>query len=524
MPPENTTNGIAPLIKGIFEGIKGRTNNLGPVGENETLVQVNSLTSTAGTLYEKFRYLLDYKDEHAIKRSAVARILKRKLLIEGTTDIGLSLLQELITGGYLPNKSIPERISVRVQAVVNPYILLHSKVRDLPGADTMIVGFAASEVSRFLFPTTVDEAVLNAYFLDVRDRVKVNFDIAPDELDTAIYTACRRGLLREDNDLLGYALWLRFSKWSGAMQTEDIDILAQHFGVIQQRVKGALKRPLGWELVSKLKNYSIYFAVLHEVIERYGMEAETVLKDRGYVDKTVREILTGHYKKENSRTTRSAIRAIIYIFCTKLILAFILEFPYDYYVLGSINYIPLGVNVLFHPVLLFVMTRIRPLGDNNTSRILGGLHKIIRGDDHKLLKIKRASHGALSTFFTLLYLGLFLICFGILITFLIQVQFNWVGIILFLFFLTLVSYFGLRIRHNAKRWQVRSEDEGTISLLWGVFTLPIIRAGQWLTRTFASINIFVFFMDFIVEAPFKLVLGISDAFTSFLREKREETF
>lgn len=524
MPP-GTTNGLAPSIAGIFERIKGQGGNFGIVGENESLIEVNSLTSTAGTLYEKFRYLLDYKDEHVIKNSAVGRILKRKLLVEGTTDVGLSLLQELISGGYLPNKSIPERVAVNVQAIVNPYIHLYSKVQGVPGADRMIVEFAASEVSAFLFPTAVNEAVLSAYFNDVRERVKVNIDIAPEELETLIYVACRRGLLREDNDLLAYALWLRFSKWKGQETTsEDINILAQHFDVIQRRIKSSMKKPFGWELVPKLKNYSIYYAVLREVIEQYGMEAETVFKDRTHLDSVVQGILAGHYKKENSRTTRSAIRAIIYIFCTKLVLAFIVEFPYDYYVLHAINYVPLGVNVLFHPVLLFMMTRINPLGEHNTSRILSGLHKVVAGEDHKLLKVKRSSGGALSTFFTLLYLGLFLICFGILITALIQFDFNWVGILLFLFFLTLVSYFGLRIRHNAKRWQVKSEDESTLSILWGVITLPIISAGRWLTRTFASINIFVFFMDFIVEAPFKLLLSISDAFTSFLREKREETF
>ena len=521
---ETTTNTITPPVKAVFDAIKGRTGNLAPVSENETLIQVNSITSTAGTLYEKFRYLLDYKDEHVIKRSAVARILRRKLSMEGTNDIGVSLLQELISGGYLPNKSIPEHVAADIQAIVNPYLVLRSHVQGVSGSDKMIIGFAASELSRFLFPSESDEAVFSAYFQDVVSRVKVGYALSSEELETAVFVACRRGLLREDNDLLAYALWLRFSKWGSAMRGEDIDLLARHFSVIKTRIQRSLTSLLGWELVPKLKNQSIYYSVLREMIERYGMETETLLQDSNSLDRTVRTILAEHYKRENAKTTRSAFRAIFYIFCTKLVLAFILELPYEYYVLGSIHYFPLASNVVFHPTVLFLMTRIKPLGERNTRAVLSGIQKTVKGEDHKFIKVKHTTGGALNIFFTFLYLALFLIIFGALVTALVEFGFSIVGILLFVFFLTLVSYFGLRIRHNAQRWHVRTEDESFLSLLWGVFTLPIVRAGRWLTRTFAAINVFVFFMDFIIEAPFKLLLSISDAFTSFLREKREETF
>ena len=103
-------------------------------------------------------------------------------------------------------------------------------------------------------------------------------------------------------------------------------------------------------------------------------------------------------------------------------------------------------------------------------------------------------------------------------------HFNIVSVALFVFFLTLVSYFGFRIRYNARKWKVNTDDEGVISLLWGFFTLPIVRTGRWLSQRFSSINIFVFFMDFILETPFKMILGTFDAFISYLREKREDLY
>jgi hypothetical protein len=99
---------LSPHIKGILEG-------LGVYKEVDTYVEdkgpsisINKLTGKAGSVYEKIRYLVDYKEEHTIRRSAIERILKRKFLIANNKNISLPFLQELVSSGYLPNKKIPE--------------------------------------------------------------------------------------------------------------------------------------------------------------------------------------------------------------------------------------------------------------------------------------------------------------------------------------------------------------------------------------------------------------------------------
>ena len=103
-------------------------------------------------------------------------------------------------------------------------------------------------------------------------------------------------------------------------------------------------------------------------------------------------------------------------------------------------------------------------------------------------------------------------------------HFNVVSIILFLFFLTFVSYFGFRIRYNAKKWIVARDDESISGLLLNLFATPIVRTGRWLSRKFSSVNVFVFLMDFILEVPFKFVLGTFDSFISFLKEERGDPY
>ena len=51
--------------------------------------------------------------------------------------------------------------------------------------------------------------------------------------------------------------------------------------------------------------------------------------------------------------------------------------------------------------------------------------------------------------------------------------------------------------------------------------MPIILAGKWLSNGFSKLNIFVFIFDFILEAPFKILVEIADDWTKYVREQRE---
>ena len=52
--------------------------------------------------------------------------------------------------------------------------------------------------------------------------------------------------------------------------------------------------------------------------------------------------------------------------------------------------------------------------------------------------------------------------------------------------------------------------------------LPIVRMGRWLSANVAKINVFIYFFDFIVEAPFKVAIRVIESWFAFVREKKEE--
>jgi hypothetical protein len=52
--------------------------------------------------------------------------------------------------------------------------------------------------------------------------------------------------------------------------------------------------------------------------------------------------------------------------------------------------------------------------------------------------------------------------------------------------------------------------------------MPILSVGKFLSTGLSRLNFFGLFFDFIVEAPFKLIIEVFEEWISFVRNKREE--
>ena len=494
-----------------------------------TTISIHALTARAATVYEKVRYLVDYKDEHVIRRSAIERILKRILFIENKQEAGKALLHELVSGRYLPNDTIPESEAVAIQAIIDVFRPCLSTIKAslrLTHTEQVIFTVLASEVEAHLFPDAIDEYLSNAFFAYLKPRIQYDGDLSPEAFDTQLFIACRKGLLKSDDGDLRYQLFCRMLGIAPRQfNAEALTFARPRYAEVVARIDDALSEPIGASLLGRIKNHAIYFYFIREIIIRHKTGAGEIVSDTARLDEAVRTALTEKYEIENTKLKRSGTRAILYILATKVLLALPFEALYEWYIIKSVHYTPLAINLLFHPSLLFLLTRnIKPLGDDNTARVIAGIHEVISGDASKPIVIRAKESGTLQFLFSALYIALFALSFGLLIWLLTALSFNPVSIIFFVLFVALVSYFGLRIRHNAERWRVYVNNDKVWPLFWKSLTLPVVRLGMWLTRTFSAINVFVFVMDFLVESSFKIILKVFDSFLTFLKDKKEETY
>src|SRR3989338_186102 len=492
------------------------------VEEQGPYIAVEHLTGRFGAMYEKVRSLVDYKEYHVIRRSAIKRIINRQLYLERTSpNIGIALLRDLVSSGYLPNNKFPESKAVTLLQIIRKWTFFGKE-----GLSTSLsLDFAAIEIEHFLYPDPITELVADSFFRTAEPFV-VYQDSGIKDQSLITYAACRRSFLSEDQASLLYALLIRGMP-EVALNDKNEDVLLGIVKQVFQTIKTADKiatHPLVWTVSTRLKNHALYHAVLLEIFRSYGKGAELVFNDEEKLAELVRSSIEKKQSQQRKTLRKSGERAVIYLLLTKITLGLLLEWPYEQFVLGSTNYFALGTNALFHPILLFLMVTFVGTEKKGVKRVTDGVFAIVQGKEMKRIFVRPPGSSTTFFFVACFYILLFAASFGAILWALIALKFNIVSILLFFVFLTLVSYFGLRIRHGARRWEPDRIKPSTLGLIWNLFAFPIVHTGRWFSVRFASINIFVLFLDFLVEVPFKAFLGIFDASLSFIKEHRVETY
>ncbi len=532
---------VKRLFRAVYTHKKGSKDDSGVARIN-----VSALISKMAFYYEKIRNSVDYKEDHLLRKNAILRILKRQIVIEGAVslkgldarDIADHLITELIRAGYLPNDSLPETKIDEIGQVIDRYLKLryysqrslreqHAEERSETVA--WIIAIAASEIEERLVENPVDKVVID-YMYDTLTRnvvLPADSEYAEDK-DIQIYLSVHRRFLKYDEDMLGFIL---FKFYNADWMTPDdaaIEALAADISQLRQVIKKQLLHPLASQLDRLSSRYTVFFSVLIDVIaEDPEGVYESFRSDPKSFSRRIKQACAKRYGAARSKLWRAAIRSIIYIFLTKSIFVILLEVPAIKFFGESINYGALATNIIFPALLLFLAVFFtRFPGDANTALITQGIEEITfaekgRNEPYKLGKrVKRGF--VINAIFGILYAITFFLSFGFVVWALEKIHFNWVSTTIFLFFLAFVSFFSIRIRRNAKELLIQPPKENIFSLFADFFYVPIVAAGKWLSEKFSNINVFVFILDFIIEAPFKIFVEIAEEWTKYVKERKDE--
>jgi hypothetical protein len=170
-------------------------------------------------------------------------------------------------------------------------------------------------------------------------------------------------------------------------------------------------------------------------------------------------------------------------------------------------------------------------GDDNTKKIFNLIKEIIMEtpDEHKIAanalivgKKQRRRGIVFSSIFSSIYLLTYLVTFGAIIYGLSRLNFNPISQGIFIFFVTLVTFFAFRVIGITQEYLV-VDREGPLTPIFDFFFLPILRVGRFLqTDVLTRFNILIFFFDFIIEMPLKAIVEVIDEWVHFVRLKKEE--
>lgn len=504
--------------------------------EGGAKIHVSDTVSRLAFVYEKFRNIIDYKEDHLLRKNAIHRILKRRLLAGGSGEtVAKPLVIELIQARYLPNDQVAESKIATVRQIVDRYLLLARTAgerllwAERDEQQRWLLGLCAVEIEQTLSSNRRDRALADAmYEVMLADLVVVG----PEKIDQAVrnlqlYLAIQRALLKSDEVMISYALFrLHAPDWH-TLDDNGVRALGERFGEIRDELEAQQHHKLGESLLRYVKHYTAFFWVMRDVAEERPGAAIQTFAAPELLDESVRRAAGRRYNEARAKLRRSIIRSFIFIFLTKMLLAFVIEVPFELYVKGFVDRATLAINIIFHPMLMFfVAATIRVPSRKNTDKLIQGIHEIAYKDSGRQLLRRMRVHGkrgpVMRTLVFLLYSATFIISFSAIAYVLSRLGFNAVSGLLFVFFLTIVSFFAVRIRISAREFVVLEQREGPLGFLIDFFTIPVLRVGRWISLRAPKVNILLFIFDFLIEAPFKSFLEILEELTSFLREKKEE--
>lgn len=492
-------------------------------------ITVHAAVSRFAVLYEKIRNAVDYKDDHLIRKAAIVRILKRQLTLEAdAVVIGGNLIRELIAARYLPNGVLPESLIADSAFVIKKYQVVAAYKRGGDRHRQWLLGIVAAELEELLDDHAQEKSLVNFLYEQLGDRILVR-GVMMDETARRlqVYVACHRSLSKADDEMMGYklvrafhTLWMHPEEWLAAPSEVAIQMLG-----VESHVRAELKHPFALKFSQAIKPWATAIGMLRDALTENSPQAEHLLDDPEALHAAVRKIAHRRYQESKAKLRRGTFRAIIYLFITKILLALAIEVPFENFLYHEIRQTSLAINILFPPILmLLVGSLIRVPGKDNETRIQKAVDELlsVEGPKGREIKIRKAAGGFGRFLFRLAYAATFLITFSLIYVFLDALKFTWVSSFIFIFFLCIVSFFAFRLRIAAREYVVTEAVPSFRTVVMDFFSLPILRAGRWLSESVSRINIFIFLFDFIIETPYKIFLNVLEDWFAFMKEKKDE--
>jgi len=153
---------------------------------NSTTIHVDEVALKVAAFYEQIRTVVEWKEEHLMRRAAIIRKLKRKffdLELNGfitQNETGESLILELIRGGHLPNDRIQESKIEETQNIINRYVFFLKNSPEYKEGKTgldfynWLLEVAACEIEDTLIPAIEERALMDFMFTLMKEKIKVS--------------------------------------------------------------------------------------------------------------------------------------------------------------------------------------------------------------------------------------------------------------------------------------------------------------------------------------------------------------
>lgn len=497
----------------------------------DKMISVNPVVSEVASWYEKLRNAMDFRDDDAILRAAIERILKRRFLLGGTPkNMAEPLVRELVWARYFPEGTVPESITDKVEKIITLYLHLQDKVNHKHRVNKGVINewilqLMSSAIEHTLAPSKDRELISNFMFQFYKDKIVITDDTTVTR-DAQVFLAVRRTFAHQDLPLLRYHLFIQIF---GDLTEHNIENVTEKFIEASKQIEYQMNYPLKDRFSSFFKNQSIAFYILEEILKQNRGKNHDLVGNMEAFKVAVMNTCTKKYSNIREKVSRAIVRGVIFILVTKTIFGLGVEGSIESLIYGKVYWNSIALNTLFPPLLMIVAALFIKTPDrDNSIRIWDRIKTILYQSEPNtwqpliLRKTTTRIDPVMNLIFITLWLAALVLTLGSMIYVLTFLHFKLVSQTVFVFFLMIVSFICYRINQTAHMYTMQTNKNSFKSVLFDFFFVPVIQAGRRLTENISKINIFLFFFDLFIETPFKVIFGFFEQWFLFLRAQREK--
>lgn len=502
--------------------------------ENVPVLHTDEVASQVASFYEKTRNVIDFKEDHLIRRGFINRVLRRRLLLKQDGDgVGEMLVKEIIRAGHLPNDKIPETVANEIQNIIDKHIVLS---RYIPSQDKKkykkrldwLFSITASSIEERLFPPLRERLIADIMFRTMKERIVIRgAELRNEDISELLFSAVLRTTLKVDEDHLNYLL-LKFlyPDWD-AMTLEECPRIGGYIPAIRRKIKSILHHPLTKHFSKTCGRYAIVFNVIADVIIRAGgfKEFTEIAENPASLEEKVKETYVARFVAAKKKLKRIGFFSVISFFLSKILIVLLIEIPVEMKLTGSFSVFHTALNVVVPPALMFfIMLSIKMPRPVNFNLVFEEVQSAIfpRHEGHGYIMDVPKKKWAAEIVSHIFYFALFFGVFYLFSRLLIPLDFNIANVAVLVFFISLVAAAGVRIHHRANEMSLEKKKTNVLTFLFDLFIMPFVAVGRVIIDGLARFNPIVIFINLLIELPFQVFVQFVENFHGFIRQKKED--
>ncbi len=545
---EDTPSPDIPLREEISLVAKYYAQEIIDKQEKESKIHIDEIASGVAKFYEQIRKIIDWKDDNALRRGAIERILKRRLLpkmITGsfTQDDSLHLAQtmteELIRGGHLPNHEVPRSRVEVVSDSLNKYLYFLeysirsygiTNVKKVNEVTIFLIEIASCEIEEVLTRPAKEYGIMEVMSKIMNERIKVEPEntLKKDAKLDLIRVSVQRKLYHLDDNYIVY-MYLRrkYPNWDHFSQ-EELKEFAQNLESIQKSSEEYINSKICKKFDEIISQYSAVFVLLDDVFDDLKDSPKSIEKNIN--DKSLLlSLITDNYNKRRDtlkRTLRnSAIFSTLSVFLSNWVTFYLIEVPVARLFYEEFNLLATIVDFLLPALVMFLLVIfIKPPKEDNLDKVLKASEDLLY--DHpkyEIYEIKLEENTSpvgklvISSFYIISTILLFV---GIGFLFYVA-KLPMTSVVYDTFTIAVTFSAALAVRNKSKELQV-GESGKFGEFLFDIFTVPVAKVGTFLSSKWKEYNVVAIFTNYLVEVPFVAILNFIELWSKFIKERKAE--